>query len=125
MKKYLMIIMVAVLGMTMTSCLTKTKATVDVQVVDILGVPQDGQVVCMFTNDDWDEYTRVPADASKRVVTDANGVASFNIQGIYFDVLDKTATLYFAIFDGDDKCVDYKAITVRQGGKESLKLTKK
>lgn len=125
MKKYLIIIMVAVLGMTMTSCLTKTKATVDVQVVDILGVPQDGQVVCMFTNDDWDEYTRVPADASKRVVTDANGVASFNIQGIYFDVLDKTATLYFAIFDGADKVVDFKAITVRQGDKESLKLTKK
>ena len=125
MKKYLMIIMVAVLGMTMTSCLTKTKATVDVKVVNLLGLPQANEVVCMFTSDEWDEYVRTPAEASRRITTDAAGLASFNIQKIYFDVLDNTATLYFAIFDGNDDVVDYKAVTVRTGDKAIIELTKK
>ena len=124
MKKFLIILMVAFIGMTMTGCIVKTKATVDVKVVNRLGVAQSGQTVYMFEADDWDASFRTPAHAEKSIVTDEEGMASFNIQGIYLDVLDGQATLYFAVFDKEGKEIEgYKATTVKAGDQKSLEIT--
>ncbi len=121
MKKFIIVLLAAVLGLSMTSCLTKTKATVDVKVINVVDEPVEGATVYMFTTAAWDAV-RLPAGAEKRELTNASGIASFSIQGIYLD-LDNTATLYFALFDASGKeVIDYKAVTVKSGDKKEIEL---
>ena len=125
MKKFLIILVAAVIGLSMTSCLTKTKATVDVTVVNVIGEPLDGETVYMFTSETWNESFRTTDYAAKTAVTDGEGHATFNIQGIYLDVLDKQATLYFALFDQNGlNVIASKAVTVKAGDKKEIEIEK-
>lgn len=122
MKKFIIVLLAAVLGLSMTSCLTKTKATVKVTVTDALGMPVEGETVYMFTTASWDAV-RLPANAEKRELTNKDGVATFNIQGIYLDVIDNTATLYFAVFEASgDKVRAYKAVAVKAGDNKEVEI---
>ena len=60
MKKFIIVLLAAVLGLSMTSCLTKTKATVDVKVINVIDEPIEGATVYMFTTSAWDAV-RLPA----------------------------------------------------------------
>ena len=124
MKKFFIILMAAVFGLSMTSCLTKVKGTVEVKVVSDFGDPVEGETVYMYTSTSWDDFVRTPATAERRIITDAEGIANFNIQGIYFGI-DNIATLYFAIYDKNGKNVEsYKAVQLKAGETKTIELEK-
>jgi len=124
MKKLFVILFAAVLGFSFVGCkrLAEVKATVNVKVVNLLGVPQDGQIVYMFSSYIWDEpLHRTPSSARDNVVTESDGVASFDIRQIDLDG-DKT-TFHFAVFDKEgENILGEKAVSVKAGDKKELTI---
>ena len=84
MKKILIVMLAAILGLSLTGCNSDSKsdATVKVKVVDLLGLPQSGETVYMFKAQKWDqgESFREVIFKDKSAVTDNNGVATFELQ---------------------------------------------
>lgn len=77
---------------------------------------QSGVTVCMFeasSGPSTEFFTEFYA--KKKVVTDANGVATFNLQETFdLNVIDSQTTLYFAVFDGKT-LLGKTAVTVEKG----------
>ena len=121
MKKILIVMLAAVLGLSLTGCNSDSKsdATVKVKVVDLLGLPQSGETVYMFKAQKWDqgESFREVTFKDKSAVTDNNGVATFELQETFdLDIIDSQTTLYFATFGNDGKTIKGQtAVTVKKG----------
>ncbi len=57
-----------------------------------------------------------PFHSDKTVVTESNGVATFNLQDTYdLDVSDSQTTLYFGVFDTNNNVLGSTAITIEKG----------
>ena len=57
-----------------------------------------------------------PFHSDKTVVTESDGVATFNLQDVYdLDVINSQTTLYFGVFDNNDNILDHTAITIEKG----------
>ena len=121
MKKILIVMLAAVLGLSLTGCQSngKNDATVKVKVVDLLGLPQSGETVYMFNAQKWDqgESFREVIFKDKSAVTDNNGVATFELQETFdLEIIDSQTTLYFATFGNDGKTIKGQtAVTVKKG----------
>ncbi|MCD7973086.1 MAG: hypothetical protein LUG18_10570 [Candidatus Azobacteroides sp.] len=99
-------------------------AYVKVNVKNALGVEKEGVTVYMFKNAVTDDTNT--ADASKQVVTDANGIASFELNFTELNITDSQTTLYFAVFytDGDKQWVGgTQGITVKRNETATVDIT--
>ena len=117
MKKGLIFAALALVMTMFCSCgLTATKATVSITVKNQLGIKQPGVVVYMYDADEWTALDLLlPSVASKRVVTNDEGIADFNLSTMDLDVIDSQTTVYFAVFDAYDNVRGYTAVTVKKG----------
>lgn len=120
MKKFLIIMLAAVMGLSLTACQSgKADATVKVKVVSLLGIPQAGESVYMFKATTWNHSTsfRTPLHKHKVAVTDQDGVATFELQETFdLEIIDSQTTLYFATFDKDGQTIKGQtAVTIKKG----------
>lgn len=116
MKKILLILLTVVFGLSFTSCEGNGgKTTVEIQVMKS-NMPQSGMSVCMFDETKWKMDIRTPLFANKTVITDASGVATFEIGEMDLVIIDSQTTLYFATFKDDTEVIAGKtAVTIKQG----------
>ena len=121
MKKGLIFAALALVIMMFSSCQPATKATVNVTVTKA-GEPQAGVVVYMFNEDYWEEALTDPFDATKKVVTEEDGVAVFNLNVLELEIIDSQTTLYFAVFDEYEEIRGYTAVTVKKGDNKRIEL---
>ncbi|MBU1577813.1 MAG: hypothetical protein KJ754_00130, partial [Bacteroidetes bacterium] len=58
----------------------------------------------------------IPFFADKVVVTEADGIATFNLQEVFdLEVIDTQTTFYFAVFDLDDNVLGNTGLTIEKG----------
>ena len=127
MKKILMLIAVAFVALSFSSCkFVKTEAIVDVQVKNKLSAPVGfGEAVYIFS--DGADYTDKTKAKYSRITDDA-GVARFNLKSpIDFApswMADQEFTFFFATFDEEGNCTGYVAKTVESGSQYTITLKK-
>jgi hypothetical protein len=64
-----------------------------------------------------------PFFASKTVITESNGIATFDLQKVYDLEVSKTqTTLYFGVFSASDSVLGTAAITIREGETKSATI---
>ena len=108
--------MTVVFGLSFTSCEgIGGKTTVEVQVIKD-NMPQSGMSVYMFDNTNWTMDIRQPLFADKTVITDASGIATFELGDMDLEINDSQTTLYFATFkDGTEIMTGQTAVTIKKG----------
>lgn len=72
-------------------------ANVQVTVKNLVGTIQPNTTVYLYKDTEVDSSTK-SADADKHVVTDQNGVASFNLNFTELNLFESKTTLSFAVF---------------------------
>ncbi len=115
-KKVLMLLFCSVLIFSLNSCEKEddnvssyAKITVKKQ-----GKVQSGVTVYMFSSESKEVGIFSAFSADKQVVTDADGVATFELQDVYdLNTIDSQTTLYFAVFKGDI-VLGQTAITIKK-----------
>jgi len=123
MKKGLIFAALALVVAMFCSCgLTATKATVSVTVENLLGVKQANVPVYMYEEEEVEGI--FPAEYTKKVITEDDGVAVFNLNMMDFpeSIIDGEATFYFVVLKGNGEVADYKAVTVKKGAEKRIKL---
>jgi len=131
MKKGILFLCIALIGMAFTSCSDDDEAPilgayVGVTVKNLAGTLQDGVKVYMFKNVNPDEDTDI-ASATKVETTDANGVAHFKLNLTELSITESQTYLYFAVYYnvGDD--VIFKAgdqgVTVKRDDEKNITIT--
>lgn len=112
----------AILFITMTSCDKEDEETGAVAKITVLesGVTKSGIVVYMFSDREGPSSSFfTPFHSDKSVVTDDNGIATFELQEIYdLDAIDSQTTIYFGVFSGDNN-IGYTAMTIKKGDNKS------
>ena len=118
MKKFIVILLTTVFGLSLNSCnpFTDSKAIVNVKVTKA-GVAQEGISVYMFTSSKWNQTDkRYPTYCSKQIITDSEGVAMFDLATMDLELTETQSTFYFATFDKDGKKITGKtACTIKKG----------
>lgn len=57
-----------------------------------------------------------PIFSNKTVVTELNGVAKFKLEDVFdLNAIDKQTTLYFGVFDTEEKVLGFTALTIEKG----------
>ncbi len=91
-------------------------------------VKEDGKIksgitVCMFDALRGNEKDFLkPMFAMKKVVTDSNGIATFELQEVAnLEVIDTQTTLYFAVFK-DKKILGKTALTIKEGETKNVEI---
>ena len=102
MKRGLIICLLFALPFVFTSCSDDDDAPflgakVNVTVKNLLGTV-DGTTVYMYKDSEPQLGTTKPENADKQAVTNADGVAEFNLNFTELNILESQTTLYFAIF---------------------------
>lgn len=124
--KKIQVVLLAVLAMTMSSCLFKTEATVDVSVKNMLGVPAGaGELVYKFKGSDVSVNYRENANSS--AATDGNGVARFELKspedfvpsGVGYE---DRQTFVFCTYDKNGDLNGQTAVTIKPGEKKSVEI---
>jgi len=105
------------LGMS-TSCSKDSKidAHANIKVTEF-GTSKSGVSVYMFSDSKGPNTAFfTPFHSDKVVVTEANGVAKFDLQKTFdLNNIDTQTTLYFGVFDNDDNVLGNTAITISKG----------
>ena len=79
-------------------------------------MPQSGISVYMFDESKWTMDIREPLFAAKTVITDASGIATFELGDMDLEIIDSQTTLYFATFkDGTEIMTGQTAVTIKKG----------
>ena len=124
--KKIQVVLLAIIAMTMSSCLFKTEATVEVTVKNPLGMTVGaGELVYKFKGSDLNVSNR--ENANGNVATDASGVAQFELKspedfvpsGVGYD---DQQTFIFCTYDKDGKLNGQTAVTVKPGEKKSAEI---
>ena len=124
MKKGLFLAMLALVVVAFSSCQMKTRATVELTVVNTLGIPQSGIQVFQFSSLKWNDPTlaHTPENASRYLYTDQEGKVTFDLTWIDLEVIDTQTTLHYAVFDREGDVIGKTAVTVRQGENKTATL---
>lgn len=127
MKKSLFILLTVLMSaVVMTGCglfsMTKTGATVNIKVVNLIGTPQSGEMVYKYSGDATDTELANKSMADSYVATDQDGIAEFSIMNAEL-LLDDQATFYFETFDKDGKVSGRKAVTIKKGKEVTETIT--
>jgi len=88
------------------------------------GQTQSGISVYIFEEDEGPNTSFFkPFHSDKTVVTESDGVATFNLQDTYdLDVIDSQTTLYFGVFGSNDNALGSTAITIEKGETKSATI---
>lgn len=130
MKKFLSLSVVIAAILAFASCSNNDDdapvlgAKVEVTVKNLLGTPQKNTTVYMYKDKAIDNSTK-SSDADKQVVTDENGVATFNLNFTELNISESQTSLYFAVFykAGDTEGVKGStAVTVKRNEVKQLEL---
>ena len=125
MKKFQIFLMSALAMLLMTSCLFKTEATVDVEVLKN-GQPQSGVAVYRFNNDIGEGATIYKDNAKAVVTTNAGGVAHFALKSPDdmdpSSVTEDVKTFFFCTFDAENHRNGFVAVQVKSGDKKTVQL---
>ena len=115
MKKYLLILLVALVGVGFTSCKKKPAATLRVAVLDAFSEtePVTGCDVCVFSNYSWENEMHVMSNALYHLATDNAGVVTFTVDGFWLS--EKGTIMYVSTMDGKGVPVAYKQVTLKPG----------
>ena len=113
MKKYLLILLVAVLGFGFTGCKKKPAATIEVYVTDVDGDPIKGADVCVFFQSTWESQLHILQNAEYKEATNADGVAFIKISGFWLS--ENGTPFYCAVCDAQGAAADYEQIIVKPG----------
>ena len=100
-------------------------AVVKVTVKNYLGVDQTGTTVYMYKDQEVNSSTK-PSDAKKQIITDGNGVATFELNFTELSIIESQTTLYFGVFygSGDDaKVAGSTGITIKRNETKNLEIT--
>ena len=124
--KKIQVVLMAIIAMTMSSCLFKTEATVDVTVKNPLGITVGaGELVYKFNGSDFSVNHKENANGS--VATDASGVARFELKspgdfvpsGVGYE---DQQTFIFCTYDKDGNLNGQTAVTVKPGEKKNAEI---
>lgn len=101
----------------------KANAFVEVSIKESSSL-QSGVSVFMFSDRKGPNTSLFkPIFSDKTVITEANGVATFNLQETFdLDVLDSQTTLYFGVFGANDQVKGSSAVTIEKGQTKSIVL---
>lgn len=119
--KKLQVVLLTIVAITMSSCLFKTEATVDVTVKNMLGMNVgSGEIVYKFKGTDANTANKENAYGS--AATNAGGVAHFELKSPNDFVpsdfgYDDQQTFVFCTYDNDGKKNGQAAVTVKPGDK--------
>ncbi len=85
-----------------------------------MGKVASGVTVCLFDSHSGPGSSFfTPFHAKKKVVTESNGVASFDLQEVHdLNIIDKQTTFYFGVFKGEDtnpQILGKTAVTIKKG----------
>lgn len=122
MKKLLPILMMFLL--VFSACKKEEVKTIAEITVKSNGSNQSGTTVYMFSsNQSPNSSFFTPFFTTRSVVTDANGIAKFELQETFdLDVINSQTTLYFGVFDNDDEVLGQTAITIKVGETKSATI---
>ena len=120
-KSFLMLAVIAG-AVLLTGCQQKNAATVNVKVVK-LGVPQPNVQVFMFRGDLSEAFLKNKVHATKNIATDEDGIATFEINSLSFDVSSDQATFIFETFDEDEEVNGKVAASVKKGASKDVTLS--
>ncbi len=128
-KVFLLFVSIAMIGLT--SCkededkTPKVASVVNVKVTKA-GKEKAGVTVCMFSEKKgFGTQLFQPIHADKKIITEGNGVASFDLQEVFnLDIIDTQTTFYFGIFtDGDSpKVLGKTAVTIKKGETKNVEI---
>ncbi|MBQ1858858.1 MAG: hypothetical protein II605_03650 [Paludibacteraceae bacterium] len=116
--------LVLVVAMFCGCGLTATKATVSVTVKNQLGITQANVPVYMYAEEEVEGI--FPAEYSKKLTTEEDGVAVFELNLMDFpeSLIGGEATFYFVVYNGNGDVDDYRAVTVKKGANKRIELVK-
>ncbi len=102
----------------LSSCSKDDEAVVSIAQITVTenGSLKSGITVYMFGDSEGPSTNFfTPTFSDKTVVTENNGVATFDLQEIFnLNVIDSQTTLYFGVFDNNRNSLGSTAITERQ-----------
>lgn len=126
--KKILFLFVSLAVISFTSCDsddTEKETTVSIANVKVTenGEAKPGVTVYMFNSKKGPStgfFT--PLHSDKKVVTETNGVASFNLQEVYdLNIIDSQTTLYFGVFNGE-ALLGNTAITIKKGEAKTVNI---
>ena len=63
----------------------------------------------------------IPFYSDKTVITETNGIATFNLQETFdLDIIDSQTTLYFGVFGSNDQVKGSSAVTIEKGQTKTI-----
>ena len=107
MKKIFYLFSVLAIALCFDGCIKDSETFVKVKVMELGLLPKSGVTVYMFDKGPGTFFT--PFFADKTVVTESDGVATFELSSL--DVLKNQTTFYFAVFSGDKYW--YEGVTIK------------
>lgn len=119
MKKFTLLFLTLSLGFITTSCdkdnENQINATVNIKVVEN-GAPKSGVTVCMFPDNMGPETDFFkPLHAKKKVISQNNGIATFELKEIFdLEIINNQTTLYFAVFNNNNQILGQTATTIKK-----------
>ncbi len=131
MKKVYLLFLTLFLGAVLLSCKDDDEAPVlgayvGVTVKNLLGTPQSGMDVYMFTNVEPNETTDL-STASEKVTTDSVGLAGFKLNLVELNITESETPLYFAVYYkvGDDFILKAgeESLTVKRNDEKEITIT--
>lgn len=122
MKNLLPILMIFII--TFSACNKEDETTIAEVEVKSNGVSMSGVTVYMFDSNQGPSTSFfTPFFTNRSVVTNSNGVASFELRSTFdLDVINSQTTLYFGVFDNNDALLGQTAITIKEGETKSATI---
>lgn len=124
MKKGLLVIsLITIICLMFTACdKDEWSATAKVQVTQN-GLAKSGETVYMFKSSNGPNANFYkPFFADNQSVTKSDGVATFELQEVYYlELIDEQTTLYFGVFDGE-AVLGQTALTIKKGETKTVNI---
>lgn len=125
--KLLTLLLASFLFIGLTSCDKDEDivgATAKIKVTES-GSIKSGISVCMFSEQKGPSTSFfTPFHADKKVITESDGIATFNLQKTFdLEIIDSQTTLYFGVFDDDDTELGRTAMTIEIGETKSATIS--
>lgn len=123
--KKMLFLFVSIPLILFTSCSDDEDDTKTVNSYAKITVKQEGKVksgitVYMFKTEESSFFT--PFYADKKVITESNGTATFNLQEVYdLNIIDSQTTLYFGVFN-DKTILGKTALTIKKGQTKTAEI---
>lgn len=120
----LLLVILSVLLVHLSACEEDDPTTAEI-LVEVGGEPTAGISVHMFDDETGPTSSFFsPFFAQRVVVTDADGVARFDLREVFdLAVLDDQTTLYFGVFDASEAVLGQTGLTISEGETKSATIS--